>query len=310
MRDYIPAPDTDAILNHKTSLLFVAATRIGQAAPVPPPLWGDVVLTVHLPSVQVDLSGGLSVLNVATPMPAEMPADFTALDRVLTGYIYVDADKPKFHANLTADLNFPTRKNVILSATGALDLNIEKGNSYFNFGDGITAGGWEDRDFASTAANRKAALDALNIAKPVQIKLTLPDFKNHNVKVDVSPIQGALTADFTHEKLKAAFLTWDAGVSMDLRGLMVLDWKNGFDGYGAARVRATGWVDASADLYFYTPKTKLYVTLGGDLGVVVHSKPSSSLLMDGDLDAELKWSVAGFDFDFHINPHLHEEIHL
>ena len=328
MRDYIPVPDVDAIANHKTSLLFVAATRIGQAAPVPPPLWGDVILTVHLPSIQVDLSGGLSVLNVTTPLPAEMPADFTALDRTLTGYIYVDASKPKFHANLTADLNFPTRKKVILSATGALDLNIESGNSYFNFGNGITAGGLEDGDFASTAANRKAALDALNIANPVQIKLTLPDFKNHNVNVKVSPIQGALTADFTHDKLKAAFIfdafadikgklsefdvdiTWDAGVSMDLRGLMVLDWKNGFDGYGAARVKATGWVNASADLYVYSPSTKLYATLEGDLGVVVHSNPSPSLVVDGDLDVQLKWSVAGNDFDFHINPHLHEEVHL
>ncbi len=165
--DYQLMPDVDAIeAGGLGTYVFVAGLRAGSTAP--DTVWGDLVLTLYLPNVDIDLNGKCYL--VSDPGSKPMPQDPTQEDRVLAGDLHFDLPQNTFTASLTADLNFPTRKQALVHADGGILLNVAPDppagtGKYFHIGGPISR-------------------DPIAIANPCEIKFA-----------SLAPIQGALDVD-------------------------------------------------------------------------------------------------------------------
>jgi hypothetical protein len=180
--DYKLVPlDDQAIANGQSSWLFSAGVRLETVDQTT--FWGDFALTVTTNPLTIDLHGNGYLLDA---VDAQIPADPSKHDRVVTGDIYLNPSQATFQASLGADINIPSRQTDIIHAGGQIVLHIDPHTQYLHIGGPIHA----------DVPNHQLQID-----NPIEIDL-----------LNIASVQGAADIDFVNGKPSfAAALLWKAG---------------------------------------------------------------------------------------------------
>lgn len=212
MVDYDLIPDMAAINGGGGgSFIFSAGARLGQVVD-PPPLWGDVALTVQIPNVNVDLTAHA---YLAEAISDHIPADPSQMSRVITGDINYDNPSETFRASLTGDFYIPDRKSWE-NNSGAM--HAHGGLDFYASGKNADSAGYHTHAYlggpvSATMAN--GILTGVDIQNPLVIEFTQP---GNGVTID--PIEGALTleVDPSHIPMVNLRAGFSAGISINESG--------------------------------------------------------------------------------------------
>lgn len=278
--DYKLVPlDDQAIASGQSSWLFSAGVRLETVDQTT--FWGDFALTVTTNPLTIDLHGNGYLLDA---VDAQIPADPSKHDRVVTGDIYLNPSQATFQASLGADINIPSRQTDIIHAGGQIVLHIDPHTQYLHLGGPIHA----DVPNHQLQIENPLEIDLLNIASVSVHGATDLDINNGQPSFATALLW---QAGF-HSSGSVDFgitLSYEVSASAYAEAYLSIAYQNGLSFGGFVALGASASVKLSADFGILgSASVGLSAYFNGFLGVQYQN---SQLTASGDVNAHVNFHL-------------------
>ena len=267
--------------------MLLAGVRIGTSDYFT--VWGDIVLSLMFgDSLIIDLDGKIVLLTNSTgPMGSPLPDD-----RLIHANIHYDEPSSTFHASVSADLNFPTKKNSVIEVIGSMDLLVSPNDKHFYIGGPI--GNLPPPPGSPPDIQNPITLKVFGIQGPeaaLDVDINNTSFSMRTALIVGAKMDESIDLDIFSIGIKASFQQWIyAAVAFDFSPSFKL--RGGQVGLG---------INASVDLNFscFLGSADIGAGISGDLNGSIDSNYNVSV--SGDLDVNCHVCGCSIDVPVHFS---------